>query len=82
MWALTLRESAGSSTLALRENIDAKDVKPKHFEEAMKKVKSSILNEDIQKYRDIENGYIKTARSISAKDKEKSYLADPSKMFK
>ena len=40
----------------------------------MKKVKSSILNEDIQKYRDIENGYIKTARSISAKDKEKSYF--------
>ena len=74
MSALTLRESAGSTTLALRENIDAKDVKLKHFEEAMKKVKSSILNEDIQKYRDIENGYIKTARSISAKDKEKSYF--------
>ncbi|MFA5887285.1 MAG: CDC48 family AAA ATPase [Candidatus Nanoarchaeia archaeon] len=63
-----------AATLALRENIDAKDVKLKHFEEAMKKVKSSILNEDIQKYRDIENGYIKTARSISAKDKEKSYF--------
>ena len=38
----------------------------------MKKVKSSMLNEDIRKYRDIENSYIKTARSISAKDKEKS----------
>ncbi|MDI6737616.1 MAG: CDC48 family AAA ATPase [Nanoarchaeota archaeon] len=63
-----------AATLALRENIDAKDVRLKHFEEAMKKVKSSILNEEIQKYRDIENSYIRNARSISSKDKEKSYF--------
>ena len=66
-----------AATLALRQNIDAKEVSMKHFEEALKKTKSSIMNEDIEHYREIENNYIRKARSISSKAKgqpEKSYF--------
>ena len=64
-----------AATIALRQNIDAKDISMKHFEEALKKVKSSIVNEDIQQYKEIENNYIRKARSVSAKEAEgKSYF--------
>lgn len=49
--------------LALRENINAKDVKKKHFDAAMKKVGASITEETIKRYKDIEKNYLKSASS-------------------
>jgi len=49
--------------LALRENMEAKDVKKKHFEEAMKKVKASVSKSDIEKYKKMESEYLKSAKA-------------------
>jgi len=55
-----VRESA---MLALRENIESKEVKMKHFEDAMKKVGASVTKSDIDKYRRIETDYLKSAKA-------------------
>lgn len=60
-----------AATLALREDIKAKIVKMKHFEQALKKVKSSILNEDIEKYRELSENYMRTARSSAMRRSKK-----------
>ncbi|MEM2713700.1 MAG: AAA family ATPase, partial [Candidatus Pacearchaeota archaeon] len=39
---------------ALRENMNAKEVKLKHFQEAMKKIKPSITKEEAARYKNIE----------------------------
>ncbi|MAG78314.1 ATPase [archaeon] len=54
--------------LALRESLNAKEVKMKHFEEAMLKIKSSIRQEDVKKYKEIEESYIRTARGAEIKE--------------
>ncbi len=54
-----------AAILALRNDIDVKEISMKYFEEAMNKVKSSILNEDILKYKEIEENYIRTARGAA-----------------
>ncbi len=51
-----------AAILSLRENIDSKEVSLQFFELALKKVKSSIANEDIENYRTIEESYIRAAR--------------------
>ena len=40
--------------LALRDNIHAKEVKRKHFEEALKKIKPSVSEYDARQYREME----------------------------
>jgi len=42
----------------------------KNFNEALKKVKSSITPEDIKKYEEIEDEYLRTARGAAIRDKE------------
>ena len=54
-----VREAA---MLALRENIDNKEVKMKHFEDALKKVKPSVTKIDIDKYKRIETEYLRSAK--------------------
>ena len=54
--------------LALRENLNSKEISMKHFEEAIGKIKSSIRQEDIKKYKDIEESYIRTARGAAIKE--------------
>lgn len=49
--------------LALRENINAKEVKKKHFDAAMKKVGASITEDTIKRYKDIETNYLRSARA-------------------
>ncbi len=51
--------------LALRENLNAKEVQMKHFEEALTKIKPSIRMEDVDKYKKIEGEYIRTARGAA-----------------
>ncbi len=55
-----VREAA---MLSLRENIESKEVKMKHFEEALKKVCGSVSKSDIDRYRKIETEYLKSAKA-------------------
>jgi len=59
--------------IALRENINAKEVKMKHFEKALEKIKPSIREEDVNKYKEIEESYIRTARGAEIRAKA-SYM--------
>ncbi len=57
--ALT-REAA---MLSLRESIDAKQVKKKHFDEALKKIKPSVNKPSIEFYKKIEDNFLKSAKA-------------------
>jgi len=50
-----------AAMLTLRENIGAKEVKKKFFEEAIKKIKPSVSHEDVRQYKDMEV-FLKKAR--------------------
>jgi len=52
-----------SAMLALRENIETKKVLKKHFEKAMEKVAPSVTKNDQQRYKQIEQQYLKSARA-------------------
>jgi transitional endoplasmic reticulum ATPase len=49
--------------IALRESMDANEVKKKHFEEALKKIKPSVTKNTIQAYERIEENFLKTAKA-------------------
>jgi transitional endoplasmic reticulum ATPase len=55
-----VREAA---MLALRENIKTKDVRKKHFDAALEKVKASVGKGVINQYKKIEENYLKSAKS-------------------
>ena len=57
-----------AAMLALRKDLKAKEVTMKHFEEALKKVTSSITQADIEKYKQIESQYIRTARGAAIRE--------------
>jgi transitional endoplasmic reticulum ATPase len=52
-----------AAMLALRESPDAKEVKKKHFEEALKKVKPSVNKTAIEAYKKIEENFLKTTKA-------------------
>ena len=58
-----VREAA---MLALRENIDTKKVTKKHFEKAMEKVPASVSKSDQQRYKQIEQQYLRSAKAALA----------------
>jgi transitional endoplasmic reticulum ATPase len=58
-----VRETA---MIALRENINVKQIKKKHFEEAMKKVKPSVTPRDLETYKKIEQQYLRSAKAALA----------------
>ena len=58
--AAICREAA---MLALRENINAKEVKRKHFEAAIKKIGASVTEDTIKRYKEIEKNYLRSATS-------------------
>jgi transitional endoplasmic reticulum ATPase len=58
--------------LTLRENINAKEITMKYFEDALKKVQPSIREQDIKKYEEIEAQYLRTARGAAIQ--ERSYM--------
>ncbi len=64
-----VREAA---MIALREDITSTEVKKKHFDEALTKIKPSISKGTIQVYKKIEDDYLKSARA--AIPSESSYL--------
>jgi len=51
-----------AAMLALREDMAIKQVKKKHFDEAIKKVKPSVSKRDIEIYNKIEEKYLKQAK--------------------
>lgn len=57
--ALT-REAA---MLSLRENVEAKEVKKKHFEEALKKIRPSVSKSVLEVYKKIEDNFLKSAKA-------------------
>ena len=59
-----VREAA---MLALREDIKCKEVKMKHFEEAMRKVGASVSKTDMDRYRKIETDYLRSAKAALEK---------------
>jgi len=62
-----------AAILALRKDKNAKEVKMDNFKDALKKVKNSVDSEDMEKYKRIEEDYLKTARGAAIKEKL-SYL--------
>src|SRR3989338_7197185 len=52
-----------AATLALRENIQAREILPRHFEQALEKVRPSVTREVQQTYEDLQE----TLTSVRAK---------------
>lgn len=59
-----------SAILALRDDFGAKEVKKKHFDEALKKIRKSLGKETLKEYEEIEEQYIKNARAALSPDKD------------
>ena len=57
-----------AAMLALRKDLKAKEVTMEHFEDALKKITPSITQKDIEKYKQIESQYIRTARGAAIRD--------------
>jgi transitional endoplasmic reticulum ATPase len=52
-----------AAMLALREDIETKEVTKKHFEKAMDKVLPSVTKNDQERYKNIEKKYLRSAKS-------------------
>ena len=61
-----------AAMVALRESKDSKQVKNKHFEEALKKIKPSVPQHLLEFYKKIEENYLKSVKT--ALPLESSYL--------
>ena len=59
-----------AAILALRKNKESKFVTMQNFLDALDKVKPSITEEDIKKYEEIEETYLRTARGAAIRDKD------------
>src|SRR3989344_4211525 len=66
-----VREAA---LLALRENLQSKEVKMKHFEDALKKVGLSVTKADMDRYRRIETEYLRSAQAALETPTAGAYL--------
>ncbi|MCX6711972.1 MAG: CDC48 family AAA ATPase [Candidatus Woesearchaeota archaeon] len=62
-----------AAILALRKNINIKNISMEYFEEALKKVKPSITDQDLKKYKLIEEQYLRTARGAAIREQQ-NYL--------
>lgn len=63
-----------AAILALRENIKSEKVTMKHFNEAMKKVKPSVGEKDLETYKQIEEEYLKKARGAALQKEAPNYF--------
>ncbi len=62
-----------AAIFALRENMEAKEVEIKHFEEAMKKVRPSVSKDITKVYSDLQN-YFKAAKANQLKEEKPRYM--------
>ena len=63
-----------AALIALRADINAKEVDKKHFDEAMKKVVPSVEKETMDKYEEIEKEYLSRAKAGLIKEVPPSYF--------
>ncbi len=63
-----------AAMLALRESIKAKDITMKHFEQALTRIKPSIFEEDLKRYQEIEEEYIRKAKAGQLKKEKQVYF--------
>jgi len=61
-----------AAILALRDNMEIKEIRKKYFEEALKKVSPSVTENDSKKYKEIETNYLRSAKA--ALEKPLSYM--------
>jgi transitional endoplasmic reticulum ATPase len=61
-----------AAMIALRKDINVKEINAKHFEDALTKVHASITEKDMEKYKKIEEHFLRTARGAAIK--EMSYM--------
>jgi len=59
-----------AAILALRKDMKIDRVSMKDFEEALNKVKHSITPEDVKRYEEIEDEYLRTARGAAIREKD------------
>ncbi|PIN74395.1 hypothetical protein COV20_00005 [Candidatus Woesearchaeota archaeon CG10_big_fil_rev_8_21_14_0_10_45_16] len=62
-----------AAMIALREDIDAKEVKIEHFQKALDVVKASVDKEVEEMYQNLET-YFSSARAKQIKDEKESYF--------
>jgi transitional endoplasmic reticulum ATPase len=60
--------------IALRENINTKEIKLKHFEQALKKVKPSVTSSTMEEYKRIEEEYIRKTRAGTINNTPMGYV--------
>jgi transitional endoplasmic reticulum ATPase len=60
--------------LALRENLEAKEVTMEHFEAVMKKARSSVTEQDIEAYKLLEERFFKSARAGKIRKEVPTYF--------
>ncbi|MEK6856748.1 MAG: CDC48 family AAA ATPase, partial [Nanoarchaeota archaeon] len=60
--------------LALRENLKAREVTMKHFEDALKKTRASVTEEDLEAYKLIEERFFKSARGAAIRKEIPTYF--------
>ena len=60
--------------LALRDDLKAKEIPMKYFNEVLKKINPSLTQEQMEAYKILENKYLKAARSSTLKQEVPSYL--------
>jgi transitional endoplasmic reticulum ATPase len=61
-----------AAMIALRKDIKVKEIDAKHFDEALKKVRASVTEKDLEKYKKIEEQFLRSARGAAIK--EMSYM--------
>ena len=63
-----------AAMLTLRDDIKAKEIKNKYFEDALVKVKLSVSKEAMEKYKSIEEEYLRNAKAALRQESDLSYM--------
>jgi transitional endoplasmic reticulum ATPase len=64
-----------AAMIALREDMDAKIVKRKHFDSAIQKIKPSVTKQSVNQYKKIEEQFLNNAKSAIAQTASGSYFS-------
>ncbi|MBI2507871.1 AAA family ATPase [Candidatus Woesearchaeota archaeon] len=60
--------------LALREDIKAREITMKHFEDALKKTRASVTEEDLEAYKLLEERFFKSAKGAAIRKEVPTYF--------
>jgi len=59
-----------AAILALRRDLATKEITMEDFNQALKKVRPSVAEEDVKRYEEIEGNYLRTARGAAIREKD------------